>query len=287
MKKVLGLIASPRKGGNSELAVREMMRRFPDDWEKGMIRLTDLDIAYCRACYACLPKGKGCVIEDDMAFLIEQIREADKIILASATYIQGGHTALKRMRDRTLPLIADFEDFVGKDCVLVGSYGIRHWDGLLQEDLIVTARELCLNIVDSEMLFATLPGEAVSGENLAKVQRLAESLYTGVTPAKETDELLCPYCGARGLRLHTDGRGKCLLCAGSGTLQMGPAGFSLAYDPTDTFSHYTPETRRWHIRFLEEQKQLFLEKKDSLKTIRDRYSEEIPWLLPEKTVKNS
>ena len=132
MKKVLGLIASHRKGGNSELAVREMMRRFPDDWEKGMIRLTDLDIAYCRACYACLPKGRGCVIEDDMAFLIEQIREADKIILASATYIQGGHTALKRMRDRTLPLIADFEDFAGKDCVLVGSYGIRHWDGLLQ-----------------------------------------------------------------------------------------------------------------------------------------------------------
>ena len=78
MKKVLGLIASPRKGGNSELAVREMMRRFPDDWEKGMIRLTDLDIAYCRACYACLSKGKGCVLEDDMAFAPAELAAALK-----------------------------------------------------------------------------------------------------------------------------------------------------------------------------------------------------------------
>ncbi len=284
MKKVLGLIASPRKGGNSELAVREILQRFPDgEGEKGMIRLTDLDIAYCRACYACLPRGKGCVIADDMAFLIDRIREADKIILASATYIQGGHTDLKRVRDRTLPLIADFKAFTGKDCVLVGSYGIKHWDGLLLEDLIVTANELCLTIVDSEMLCATLPGEAVSGENLVKVQRLAESLYTGKAPEKETDELLCPYCGARGLRLHKDGRWKCLLCAGSGTLQQGPAGFSLRYDPADIFNHYTPQTKRWHIRFLEDQKQLFREKKEELKGIRDRYIEEIPWLTPEKT----
>ncbi len=32
--RVVGLVSSPRKGGNSELAVKEMMNCLPADWEK-------------------------------------------------------------------------------------------------------------------------------------------------------------------------------------------------------------------------------------------------------------
>ena len=59
--RVVGLVSSPRRGGNSELAVKEILSRLPEDWEKNMIRLNELDIKYCRACYACLRRGKSAV----------------------------------------------------------------------------------------------------------------------------------------------------------------------------------------------------------------------------------
>ncbi len=281
--RILGLVASPRKGGNSELIVKECLRHFPPTWEKCMIRLTDLKIAYCKACYACLPKGKGCILKDDMAFLVEQIRQADKIILAGATYILGGHTSLKCIRDRSLCVLADFEDFAGKDCVIAASYGLKHWDGMVKEDMITFAREFNLHIVDSELFYATLPGEAVSGENLTKVRRLAESLRTGVKVQTETDELLCPYCGGRGLRIHQDGKWRCLLCAGQGTLVFQNKELSLDYDSQDSFYHFSEETKRWHIQILEEKKRLFLQEKDQLKEIQRRYQDFNNWVLPGDT----
>ncbi len=46
--QILGLAASPRKGGNSEILVKEM--------------LATLDIRPCKACYACLASENDCVV---------------------------------------------------------------------------------------------------------------------------------------------------------------------------------------------------------------------------------
>ena len=51
--RVLGIISSPRRGGNSELAAKEILNTLPDSWEKAMININDLDIKTCTACYAC------------------------------------------------------------------------------------------------------------------------------------------------------------------------------------------------------------------------------------------
>ena len=48
--RVLGIISSPRKGGNSELAVKEILKTLPDSWEKAMININDLEIKTCTAC---------------------------------------------------------------------------------------------------------------------------------------------------------------------------------------------------------------------------------------------
>ena len=71
--RVVGLVSSPRRGGNSELAVKEVLSRFPDDWEKTMIRLNELNINLCKACYGCLPEGTKCKVSDDLDFLVRHI----------------------------------------------------------------------------------------------------------------------------------------------------------------------------------------------------------------------
>ena len=50
LMRVLGIISSPRKGGNSELAAKEILRSLPEEWEKAMVNLYDLNIKNCTAC---------------------------------------------------------------------------------------------------------------------------------------------------------------------------------------------------------------------------------------------
>lgn len=42
MKKILGLVFSNRRLGNSEILVKEIMRSIPDDGSRELIRVTDL-----------------------------------------------------------------------------------------------------------------------------------------------------------------------------------------------------------------------------------------------------
>jgi len=51
MKKVLGIIGSPRKLGNCEILVKEVCRNIGEDYILKMVRLSTLDIQPCRACY--------------------------------------------------------------------------------------------------------------------------------------------------------------------------------------------------------------------------------------------
>ena len=45
--RILGLVASPRRLGNSEILVKEIMSVLPAEWPKEMIRLPDLNIKNC------------------------------------------------------------------------------------------------------------------------------------------------------------------------------------------------------------------------------------------------
>lgn len=72
--RVLGIISSPRRGGNSELAAKEILNTLPDSWEKAMININDLDIKTCTACYACVPQGSLCKLKDDLGLSRRQVR---------------------------------------------------------------------------------------------------------------------------------------------------------------------------------------------------------------------
>ena len=85
--RVCGFVYSPRREANSELAVKEIMKQLPDDWEKVMVRLNDLDIKPCQACYHCVPRGSHCAISDDLDVIIRNVKHSDRIIIAFPTYI--------------------------------------------------------------------------------------------------------------------------------------------------------------------------------------------------------
>lgn len=101
-KKVLILSSSPRKGGNSDTLCDQFRKGAEEAGNQvEKIRLADLNIGYCAACYACKTKGH-CVKQDDMEQVIANMRSADVIVLATPVYFYTMSAQMKTMIDRTL-----------------------------------------------------------------------------------------------------------------------------------------------------------------------------------------
>lgn len=109
-KRVLILSGSPRKGGNSDLLCDEFMKGAIESGnEVEKIRVSEKNIGYCRACYACRDKGK-CVIKDDMAELLQKMIDCDVMVLASPVYFYSIDAQLKAVIDRTVARWTEVKD---------------------------------------------------------------------------------------------------------------------------------------------------------------------------------
>jgi len=98
--KVLGIAGSPRRNGNTDLLLRQVLAgAASQDTETKTVVLTALNISPCRHCDGCLKTGK-CVIDDDMQWLHTDMREADCIVLASPIFFMGVTAQTKAMIDR-------------------------------------------------------------------------------------------------------------------------------------------------------------------------------------------
>ena len=104
--KVLGLFGSPRRGGNSDLLLEEMLKGAQSQGaEIERIFLSDWDISGCRECRSCEATG-NCVVQDQMQEIYPKLMEADYIILASPIFFYGVTAQAKRMIDRCQALWA-------------------------------------------------------------------------------------------------------------------------------------------------------------------------------------
>ena len=102
-KKVLILSGSPRKGGNSDILCDEFLRGAREAGHQvEKVRPTEKKIAPCLGCYYCASHGGECVRRDDMADLLQQMIDADVIVLASPVYFYSINAQLKAVIDRTV-----------------------------------------------------------------------------------------------------------------------------------------------------------------------------------------
>jgi multimeric flavodoxin WrbA len=104
--KVLGIAGSPRRGGNTDLLLAEVMKGATSRGaEVKTIILNDLKIAPCQHCDACLETGR-CRVEDDMQMVYRELEAADRIVLASPIQFMGVTAQTKAMIDRCQALWA-------------------------------------------------------------------------------------------------------------------------------------------------------------------------------------
>lgn len=98
--KVLILNGSPRVGGNTAIALDEMVKVFEKEGvETEVVLIGNKDIRGCIACGRCGEKGK-CVFEDTVNELAPKFEEADGLVVASPVYYASANATLIACLDR-------------------------------------------------------------------------------------------------------------------------------------------------------------------------------------------
>ncbi len=98
--KVLILNGSPRKGGNTEIGINEMVKVFEAaDIEAEVVQVGNQVIRGCQACNACAKLGR-CVFDDVVNEVAKKFEEADGLVLATPVYYASANGALVALLDR-------------------------------------------------------------------------------------------------------------------------------------------------------------------------------------------
>ena len=130
--RLLGLVGSPRKDGNSYTLVKEALRsskKVAPSAETSVVQLADVHIESCRACESCADEPFQCRIEDYFASVLAKMKEANGILLASPRYGPLGvcpskmHALLERLTNVSYLPKHGNPEFVpplsGKPCGLI------------------------------------------------------------------------------------------------------------------------------------------------------------------------
>lgn len=103
-KTVLGIYASPRKGGNTDKLLDEVLEGARQGGAR-ILRLyaRELNAGGCLECGGCDKTG-SCVVHDDMDRVYPLLEEADVIVLASPIFFYGLTAQVKPLVDRAQAL---------------------------------------------------------------------------------------------------------------------------------------------------------------------------------------
>lgn len=267
-------MVSERKLGNSEILLKEIMGSVTGPCTRELIRLTDLKIEPCRACYRCLEPGSRCVMKDDFNFVLDKIIEADGLVIGLPVYVLGPHGYYKMLNDRLLGAGNITAHTRGKPCVLVIPYGLPGWEGYARAAALVLPGLLEMTLVDVWMVHATLPGESVTKrENIEYAGKLGQNLFAGREFEKGPRE--CPRCGSDLFRMLPGGEIECPICAVRGRIGAG----GLPEFPVSGHFRFSTEALQEHFGgWLVEMREKYLKERDNLKEAQKPYRG-LPWWI--------
>lgn len=125
--KILGLSFSPRKQGNTEILMREVLDSArAHGAETELYRTAEKNIQPCDACGHCFKTGE-CPIEDDMQEVYDRMLSSDGILFGTPVYFYNMTAQGKCVIDRTIALNhggKSLSSKVGGVVAVAGSLGL-------------------------------------------------------------------------------------------------------------------------------------------------------------------
>ena len=100
MKKILGIVGSPRRNGNTHILVSRILEGASEQGAvTNIIFLGDYNINECDGCHVCW-KGYECIKMDDMNQLFPLISDSDALIFGTPVYWYAATGLMKLFVDR-------------------------------------------------------------------------------------------------------------------------------------------------------------------------------------------
>lgn len=101
MGKIIVLVGSVRRDGNTQQLARAFAEGAKQNHEVEIISAVDYGVHPCIGCNSCFKReGNTCFQQDDMQLLYPKLKEADVIVAASPVYFYGISAQLKAIVDR-------------------------------------------------------------------------------------------------------------------------------------------------------------------------------------------
>ncbi|MHC4666221.1 MAG: flavodoxin family protein [Planctomycetota bacterium] len=184
MKRILGVVGSPRRDGNTHILVSRMLEGAKREGAATeILLLSDLTIAECDGCHLCW-EGKDCSKNDDMNSIYPKIMEADAIVFGTPVYWYGPTALMKAFVDRFVYFNcpANRERISGKAGVIAVPFEEENPETAA---LVVAFFERSLAYVEMKLVGKILVGGiGRKGEILEKADSLEEAFKLGKALAK-------------------------------------------------------------------------------------------------------
>ena len=179
MKKILAIVGSPRRNGNTNILVSKIAEGART---KGAlvdeILLGDLTIAECDGCYRCW-QTQSCRKQDDMCHIYPMIAERDAIIFGTPVYWYGPTGLMKMFVDRLVFFNCpeNREKIRGMQAVIAVPF---EEENIHTADLVVEFFEKSLAYLEMKLVGKIIvPGVSKKGDILQKPDSLSQAYALG------------------------------------------------------------------------------------------------------------
>ena len=278
--KILGLVASYRRNGNSEILAKEALMGAEESGAKvELLRLTDYHFEACQGFGLCLFRKEGCHIKDDVKFIWSKIDEADGILLSVPCYFLESTAVLKQLIDRAW-VLAHRGTFRGKYASVMVPYATRGWNpyAMLQPNIFFGI--LGFKVIHRMAFNVQGLGEAVHDEEaIEEAHKIGKELACAVLdqdPTYRSEPGLCPICQDWTIRILKDRKAvECPTCGIRGMLKVQDGTIEAVFDEKAMAEYrFDPEVGYNHFAYhIKPSKDYFLRTKEDRKAKGKRYKE--------------
>ena len=134
--KVLAFNGSPRKNGNTASLVGAVLKGAESRGaETRLVNLNELNAKGCQGCDACKKDIGKCVQKDDISPLLQEMKEADAIVLGTPIYWYHVSSQFKMLIDR---LYCFYGEDISPD---TGDKSLQIWFPAGKKFVVVTSQE--------------------------------------------------------------------------------------------------------------------------------------------------
>ncbi|CUN23187.1 NAD(P)H-dependent oxidoreductase [Eubacterium ramulus] len=231
------LLSAGRKNGNNEILGKQALMQIQKKCgsEIQIIRLQDLHIEQCIGCESCMRSlvsgGDGkCIMKDkdDMAWLLEQVKDVDAIILSAPIYdlIPSGN--MITLLNRVLGVGLEYRNMCKqqKKVGAVIAVGGSDWIDLTEPLITLSLINLCKGSIVVDRLIVggnTAPSMVLLDDELMeRAALLGDRVADALTDKKERfykgEKGVCPSCHCNLLIPTGKNNVSCAFCAAKGKI---------------------------------------------------------------------